>query len=1109
MEGDFALCITLTHALELLLQHGIRGFYNFLAGKTDAADGETGHNRTRTELVKVTGFLEMMSDLKSKFGNDCQIGSAVSHPKLTRLKEIVLEHFQKAEKEGRPTRVMIFSQYRDSVNEIVALLEEYAPLIKAMSFVGHGNSSGGVKTKGFTQADQIRVIKQFSEGDYNTLVATCVGEEGLDIGDVDMIICYDVHKSPVRLAQRCGRTGRQRDGRIVMLMTEGKEEYTYNQSMLKKKNLLKNIVGNPKLKEFLLKQEPRLIPRHLSPRCHEMPMHIAAFPPPTSRPQKTSGTSVSSSNSTITSRRPRTTKCYYLSDTETDYWARNFQTNQLVPVLPESNAAGSSYEVINDEPTLNLNKWSLWQHSLQPTLTVGHSTLTKNYVNILEYIQSRRDDRDDNYQQRDKTDVREFDGDVISSSIEPPLDIRCDVISPDDVKKNFSRDSRAPDSSMSHSGLYSQDFLNLFQRMSTKIDCPHVSSPPPFCFDVSPDKLSPSPSSSSKSFHQLVAGEPTTPVVLQSSFVHILPNDLTSDRLQGKAGQTNTSISDITTARLPFKSSSTPLPVATASSSDATNSVWKRDSLCHYDAKLDMNSSSVAQTPPKSELESSTWFLDPSPILSQRRKKGPVKRSLEWGATSTPAPAKRLKMDVNSPILRRNQEENTPCCNREQDGGTTDVQPLHDADQSILSVTQMVHILETYDGPANETKKVKNVQPNFELEVDFLDSSDSSSSLPSSPKAVKKETFTTAYVTPPRRNAGPSHLSESPVFDFLENTPSPSPVRPKPRSPIRKEKTPDFKVVPKREVPVAVKADFSLNFPDSWDDDDVIAPSPIPEPAQSKLKFQQPVKSVAPPIRQPVKSIAAPIQQLSLNKSAAVDLKSAWDEGFELNLSDLEDIELVEKDHSDKKTLTKTESPPSNRGIPVSKDKVKQESPLEIHPAVTAQDSSGIRREMEDIFGPDTDESSIQFVEKAEPARQATPPIFTIESDEDIIGATPPKPVNISEFTPLRPIPAQAAHQLVTSDEDSPLVCRKLRTKRNPLMTQSTPIAQKQQDPTARGKALAKPARKAACSFFDDEAELSLVEGSCSADELEETNNGDRYEGSFVDDLGTQAVNET
>ena len=67
-------------------------------------------------------------------------------------------------------------------------------------------------------------MRAFRTGDYNSLVSTCVGEEGLDIGDVDLIVCFDAHKSPIRLVQRMGRTGRKRRGRIVMLVTEGKEE---------------------------------------------------------------------------------------------------------------------------------------------------------------------------------------------------------------------------------------------------------------------------------------------------------------------------------------------------------------------------------------------------------------------------------------------------------------------------------------------------------------------------------------------------------------------------------------------------------------------------------------------------------------------------------------------------------------------------------------------------------------------------------------------------------------------------------------------------------------------------------------------------------------------
>jgi len=69
----------------------------------------------------------------------------------------------------------------------------------------------------------LQVMRKFKAGGYNTLISTCVGEEGLDIGEVDLIVCFDAHKSPIRLVQRIGRTGRQREGRIVMLVTEGKE----------------------------------------------------------------------------------------------------------------------------------------------------------------------------------------------------------------------------------------------------------------------------------------------------------------------------------------------------------------------------------------------------------------------------------------------------------------------------------------------------------------------------------------------------------------------------------------------------------------------------------------------------------------------------------------------------------------------------------------------------------------------------------------------------------------------------------------------------------------------------------------------------------------------
>jgi len=74
--------------------------------------------------------------------------------------------------------------------------------------------------EGINQKLQKKVVSDFRSGGYNVLIATSIGEEGLDIGSVDLIICFDALKSPIRLVQRMGRTGRARQGRIVLLMTE-------------------------------------------------------------------------------------------------------------------------------------------------------------------------------------------------------------------------------------------------------------------------------------------------------------------------------------------------------------------------------------------------------------------------------------------------------------------------------------------------------------------------------------------------------------------------------------------------------------------------------------------------------------------------------------------------------------------------------------------------------------------------------------------------------------------------------------------------------------------------------------------------------------------------
>ena len=185
IEGDFAMCISLYHAYELLLQHGILSFYNFIKG---IMDGTKGMPRAKTEITRNCEFSQLIDELQAEIeppvdssvaGNDSLLfsqfsprrralmnvpkpsSSFKSHPKLIKLKEIVLEHFEKfvdqegASSKGVATRVMIFSQYRDSVNEIAAMLAQHKPIVRVMSFIGQ--QSTGKSSRGLTQKEQLQV----------------------------------------------------------------------------------------------------------------------------------------------------------------------------------------------------------------------------------------------------------------------------------------------------------------------------------------------------------------------------------------------------------------------------------------------------------------------------------------------------------------------------------------------------------------------------------------------------------------------------------------------------------------------------------------------------------------------------------------------------------------------------------------------------------------------------------------------------------------------------------------------------------------------------------------------------------------------------------------
>ena len=83
--------------------------------------------------------------------------------------------------------------------------------------MGQGSREGD---KGMTQKQQKEVLDQFRNGEFNILVATSVGEEGLDIPSTDIVIFFEPVSSAIRLIQRRGRTGRNRPGEVFIFVSE-------------------------------------------------------------------------------------------------------------------------------------------------------------------------------------------------------------------------------------------------------------------------------------------------------------------------------------------------------------------------------------------------------------------------------------------------------------------------------------------------------------------------------------------------------------------------------------------------------------------------------------------------------------------------------------------------------------------------------------------------------------------------------------------------------------------------------------------------------------------------------------------------------------------------
>ena len=199
-------CIKIMHAINLAETQGMTILRSYLGRLEEEARQEKG-GRSAREIVNREQYTMMRRIVDS---------SPVEHPKISRVMSLVSRTLG----ESPGSKIIVFTQYRDTCD----LIEEKISRIdgsKVCKLVGQ--AKGGLKQK-----EQVDLLNRFREGEFNILVATQVGEEGLDITGADAVIFYEPIPSEIRTIQRRGRTGRKNDGEVYILIAKGTADEVFD-----------------------------------------------------------------------------------------------------------------------------------------------------------------------------------------------------------------------------------------------------------------------------------------------------------------------------------------------------------------------------------------------------------------------------------------------------------------------------------------------------------------------------------------------------------------------------------------------------------------------------------------------------------------------------------------------------------------------------------------------------------------------------------------------------------------------------------------------------------------------------------------------------------------
>ncbi len=206
-------CIKILHSKEIFLTQGAESlleYYNSLL-----KNNKIKANKTIVENINFKNAISLLNTEK------------ISNPKIEALINILRRELKEKSK------AIIFTNYRKTTE--ILKKELIKNNFRTEIFIG--------QNKGMSQKEQKKVLEKFKKNEFQILVCTSIGEEGIHIPSIDLGIFYEPIPSALRSIQRRGRIGRTDIGKIfVLIMKNTIDEAYYWVSKHKEKNMKKAIV---------------------------------------------------------------------------------------------------------------------------------------------------------------------------------------------------------------------------------------------------------------------------------------------------------------------------------------------------------------------------------------------------------------------------------------------------------------------------------------------------------------------------------------------------------------------------------------------------------------------------------------------------------------------------------------------------------------------------------------------------------------------------------------------------------------------------------------------------------------------------------------------------